>query len=136
MRKIPYISEDMITPIDAGRSIPQIDEANASSEKKPKKTKRQKNDKTKGALEQTVKDTEIRGKLRVSIIINVALVVLVGIMLFIASTTTSPTVLNYENEVINKYEEWENELTQREKTVKEYEEKYGIDKEDTNSDTL
>ncbi len=42
------------------------------------------------------------------------LLVLVVVMLVIASTSGSTTILNYENEIINKYSAWEQELSERE----------------------
>jgi hypothetical protein len=42
-------------------------------------------------------------------------------MFVIAMSSSSPTVLNYENELINKYSTWEQELNEREQAVKEKE---------------
>lgn len=50
------------------------------------------------------------------VIIGVLLTCVIG-MFIIASTTTHPTILNYEEKLINKYEQWEMELEEREKNL-------------------
>lgn len=65
-------------------------------------------------------------ELRLSIIINIFLCIAVAIMLYIATTGNHKNILNYEEQIINQYEHWELELQEREKTVREYEKKYGI----------
>ena len=42
-------------------------------------------------------------------------------MFYVNSTINSPTILNYEEELLNKYSSWEQELTEREAAVKERE---------------
>jgi hypothetical protein len=37
-----------------------------------------------------------------------------------------PTIIDYENKLIDRYEMWENQLTDREQKIQEYEEKYHI----------
>ena len=66
-------------------------------------------------------------KLKTSIIINVILGLMVIAMFFIASTGKNPNILNYENAIINKYAEWEEELRERENRVIQYENEYGIE---------
>ena len=58
---------------------------------------------------------------RLSIGINVALVVLIIAMFYISFTGTNPTILNYENALQNKYSQWEQELIQRESVIREKE---------------
>lgn len=55
------------------------------------------------------------------IIINLGLVVLVILMFFISTTSSNPTVLNYEKALQNRYSEWEKELTEREQIIREKE---------------
>jgi hypothetical protein len=47
-------------------------------------------------------------------------------MFAITSTTNNATVLNYETEIINKYEDWDAQLTERENAVKAREEELGL----------
>lgn len=51
-----------------------------------------------------------------SILLGLAFVLLisVGAMFFINSTIGSPTILNYEQEIINKYAMWEHQLIEKE----------------------
>ena len=46
---------------------------------------------------------------------------LVGVFVIAALSNNNTTILNYENAVIDKYEEWEASLNEREKRLKEWE---------------
>ena len=65
-----------------------------------------------------------------SVLIGGVLAAAMVAMLIIAARGETVTVLNYRNRIINEYESWEEELEQREQAVEEYEEKYGIIRED------
>ena len=56
-----------------------------------------------------------------SAIINIILLIMIIGMFVIASTNASPTVLNYREEIINEYSQWEMELQEREKALEERE---------------
>lgn len=56
-----------------------------------------------------------------SIMLNVVLLLLVAVMFWISTTGANPTVLNYEKNLQNKYAAWEQELQERESTVREKE---------------
>ena len=58
---------------------------------------------------------------KTSICLNVVLVILVGVMFFISTTGSRPTILNYEKALQNKYAAWEQELEQREGELREKE---------------
>ncbi len=66
-----------------------------------------------------------------SIVLNVALVIVVIIMFVIAFTSENDNIINYKNNVTNRYASWEQDLKEREKKVREAEKKLGI--EDTSS---
>ena len=68
-------------------------------------------------------------KLNISIWINVILAIMVIAMFVIASTGSNPNILNYENAIINKYAEWEQELRERENNIIYYENEYGIERQ-------
>lgn len=68
-------------------------------------------------------------KLKTSIIVNVVLALIVVAMFFIATTGKNPNILNYENAIINKYAEWEQELRERENRIVYYENEYGIERQ-------
>lgn len=63
---------------------------------------------------------EVIGK-RISLYMNIILLLLVGVMFWISMTGSNPTVLNYERAVQDKYSQWEQELSQRESTIREKE---------------
>lgn len=100
----------------------QPDEAAEAKEKKPKKAKADAS--TKVIKPQASDSTEIkRLKLinRVLIVLCITLLLCVIGMFYVNSTINSPTILNYEQELLNKYASWEQELTEREAAVKEKE---------------
>ncbi|MCR5033255.1 MAG: hypothetical protein K6A92_10370 [Lachnospiraceae bacterium] len=66
----------------------------------------------------------------VSVLMNVLLVIVVLVMFWIAKTTDHPNIINYENAITNKYATWEQELTEREKAVREKERELHISTEE------
>lgn len=67
--------------------------------------------------------------LPISLVLNVALVCAVLAMFFIALNSKQPNLINYETALVNKYSQWEQELTQREQVVREKERELSIHKE-------
>lgn len=67
--------------------------------------------------------------LPISMVLNVALVCAVLAMFFIALNSKQPNLINYETALVNKYSQWEQELTQREQVVREKERELSIHKE-------
>lgn len=57
----------------------------------------------------------------VSVIMNVVLVLAVAFMFYIAYTSENTNVLNYKRNLVNKYAQWEQELSEREKAIREKE---------------
>ena len=57
----------------------------------------------------------------ISVILNIILVMAVIGMFIIAVTGDNPNILNYEKALTNRYASWEQEISQREKAVKEKE---------------
>lgn len=73
-------------------------------------------------------------KLKWSILINMILALMVIAMFAIAYTGSNPNILNYENALINKYAEWEEELRERENRIVYYENEYGIERQPITSE--
>ena len=71
-------------------------------------------------------ETESSGKLKISLCVNIILVVCVVAMFAMALTSDSPTIMNYQSKLLNRYASWEQELTEREKAVSEKEQELGI----------
>ncbi|MEG0962762.1 MAG: hypothetical protein RR139_08470 [Lachnospiraceae bacterium] len=64
---------------------------------------------------------KIRKHLQIGRMINLFLGILVVGMLIITLTGNRPNILNYETKIIDKYASWDQELTKREKAVKQKE---------------
>ena len=60
-------------------------------------------------------------------IVIVFLAVCILAMLVISGLSDTPSILNYENELQDKYADWESELTERESAVRAKEKELGID---------
>lgn len=65
-------------------------------------------------------------KLTISVICNVVLALLVAGMFYVAMTGSNTNILNYKKAILNEYASWEQELTDREKAVREKEQELGI----------
>ena len=61
---------------------------------------------------------EYQGRFVTSLLINVILVALVAGMVVIAWNSDTPNIVNYRQAVVNEYSEWEQELTEREREVR------------------
>lgn len=62
-----------------------------------------------------------------SIILNIVLLILVGVMFYITITAETDNIINYRKNITNRYAGWEQELSDREKAVREAEKKLGIE---------
>ncbi len=58
---------------------------------------------------------------KTSIIVNIGLLVLVIVMFVMATTGSNPTVINYEKALQDRYAEWEQQLSDRERAIREKE---------------
>ena len=65
--------------------------------------------------------------LTISVILNIGLVILVFAMFVVTLSADQPNILNYERVLTNRYASWEQELTEREKNVREHERELNID---------
>lgn len=61
-----------------------------------------------------------------SLIANVILIIAVIAMFSITLKSDNPNILNYEQAIVNKYASWEQELSEREKVVREKERELNI----------
>ncbi len=55
------------------------------------------------------------------------MVIVIGAMFAIALKSDVPNILNYREAIVNEYSEWEQELTQRERAVREAEQQYDME---------
>lgn len=105
LRTIPYVKREDIRPIP-------VTHRDFEAERRKKA----------GGIAGSLPEKVIQG----SLILNIVLVVCVIVMFLISMTGNSPNILNYENQLINRYEAWEQELSGREEAVREKEKMYGI----------
>lgn len=118
---IPYVNNEEIHPIYVVH--PAVDEAI----KEQKQIQKEKVQEAKSAAQKAVnaaKDTNLSGKLRVSFLLNIILTICVFLMFIISGTSSHPTILNYETVLINRYSAWEQELTEREAVIREWEQNH------------
>lgn len=67
--------------------------------------------------------------LGISIVLNIVLAIAVAAMFYITINSDQPNILNYEKAITNRYASWEQELTEREKAVREKERELNIQTE-------
>jgi len=115
LQSIPFIRKEDIFPIPVQH--PQVEEslrkAKRASAPKPK-------------TQTVVKNADYRRRYRIVRWIAFILAVCVVAMFAITATTNNTTVLNYENQLINKYEAWEERLDQRQEAIEAKEKELGI----------
>lgn len=109
---IPAIRGEGIAPIPVSR------QKKREPEKKSEKAVKA-NPEKKAEIQEKHVDYKKRYKLLLPMCI--ALLVIVAAMFAIEATTNNPNILNYENEIINRYEEWERQLEEKEEELKERE---------------
>ncbi len=68
-----------------------------------------------------------QNKFRMSVVVNFAFAVSIFLMFLIASTSGQTTILNYEKKIQDRYAQWEQELTEREKAIREEEQELELD---------
>lgn len=110
---VPEIQTEHILPIPIERAKRRAEVATQKKEVAPQKK-----------VPQTVKtkNVDYKKKFQTAFILNVAFVICIIFMFLINLTSDSPMILNYESKIIDKYEQWENELEEREQIIKEKEE--------------
>lgn len=62
---------------------------------------------------------EFKGRFITSVCINVLFAAALAVLVYLSFTSDVPTILNYRTAVVNEYSEWEQELTERERAVRE-----------------
>lgn len=107
LRAIPEIPSEYILPIPIEKKRRKPEPKREAAEQKKQK-----------AVAQNV---DYKKKFQISLILNVVFFISILCMFLINLTSNSPTILNYETELINKYEQWEEELEEREQILKERE---------------
>ena len=101
----------------------KTEDTNSSSDEKVSKAKKEKADK-KVVAKVTSDSSEIKRLKainKVLLIFCIALLLCVLGMFYVSTTINSPTILDYEEKLIDKYSSWEQDLTEREEAIREKE---------------
>ncbi len=132
----PVIRRRDIHPIDFSPVIEQakrddeeairIQKVKAKERYKAKEQLRKQRERHKKRDEKNFNDVNYKRKYQNSLLINVALVVVIIGMFLLVRFSDIPTILDYEDKLINRYEEWEQQLEKREQKIEQYEEQYHI----------
>lgn len=110
LQSIPFVDNEEILPIPVQH--PVLEEQLRRRRPEPKKQEK--------VVERYV-NVDYKNRYRVMRGIALALAVCVVAMFVISSTANTPTILNYEQKLINRYAEWEEELNEREERLMERE---------------
>ena len=78
------------------------------------------------SIESRTPKAEFRGQFYTSVVINILLVLALTAMIVLSIRSDVPTIMNYRTAVVNEYSEWEQELQEREKAVREAERSLNI----------
>lgn len=79
------------------------------------------------SIESRKPKVEYKGRFISSVLINVILVFILVAMLVISGRSDLPNIVNYKTAILNEYSEWETQLAEREKAVREAERKLNIE---------
>ena len=72
-------------------------------------------------------NTNKNAAFRLSLVMNIVMIVAIIAMFIITLNSDQPNILNYEKNIQNKYAAWEQELTEREQTIREKERELHIE---------
>ena len=73
-----------------------------------------------------------QSRFQISLLINLILAVMVIAMFVITIKSNNPNILNYESAILDKYAAWEQDLSERERAVREKEYEYHLSDENIN----
>lgn len=116
LRTNPYINDEDILPIEVVH--PSVQE---SLKEEKQKHQMQLQEVKKKAAKKPVTDMELQNRYKLSLLVNLILAISVVCMFVISATSGHPTILNYEEKLVNRYSVWEQELTEREAALREAE---------------
>ena len=121
---IPAISNEEVLAIPI--RYPQTEEEEKKQKKEQKKEEQRKErqrekEKAKNKKEQKKEGKNYKGRCQFFMVTSLILLISVVSMMLLAATSDNVNILNYENKLIDKYSSWEQELEEREQSVKEQE---------------
>ena len=114
--EVPYMKQEEI-PAIAVKGEEKKEQENRQNHRSSKQSKgRQDSRRSK-----TEKHTDYRQRFRVSLYINVIVITIILAMFAITATSGNINIINYENKIIEKYVNWEEELKTKEERLRERE---------------
>lgn len=78
------------------------------------------------SIEARMPRPEYKARFITSVLINVLLAVALTALIVLSLDSDVPTIVNYRTAIVNEYSEWEQELQEREQTVREAERELNI----------
>ncbi len=118
----PSINKVDILPIPIAKQKTSLLSVERPVEKSVEKPVEKTPPKSEKKVEIKERNVNYKTRFRGALVIIVVLVVIVAAMYAITATTNNPTILNYENQIIDKHAAWEQQLDEREKTLRQREE--------------
>ena len=115
LRTNPRTRGEEIADIPIGR------ENAVQKEKEPEQPKKQREGEPEKKVKLIEKHINYKRRYRMFLALSIVLLIIVASMFAITLTSNSPNILNYENEIINKYEDWEHQLEEREEELEKRE---------------
>lgn len=113
--KKKYATEEEMLPIPVARFRPGSADSFRLSE-------------AKRSIEKIKADSaKTKERTKTLFIFNLVLIVVIIVMMYIASTSDNVNIVNYENKIIDRYSQWEQQLTERENHIKEVEKQLQIE---------
>lgn len=128
---IPYIRQEQLLPLPVFK--PQKSRVSPGAQEKTAGPKQLSDEKVEGRTGSEEKQKIVPARMQserdyrkpflISTFFAVVFgVALIGIFIIIVMSTNNVTILNYENQLIDRYEQWEMDLNQRESELREREE--------------
>lgn len=121
LMEVPYFNTENIPPIPVAAPKNTPNQAQGYEEAQKKPPREQVKIRKKVITEKKIKNIDFRPRFRVSFVINILLVLIVAGMFAVTATSKNVNIINYENALIEKYENWESQLTEKEEQLKERE---------------
>lgn len=118
---IPFIKDEDIHRITISERMTEtFEKSRAKKEKEEKKTAVKKYEDEKKLREKKIqaKNTDYKARFAWALLLDfVLLAIVIGMFVVTKLSRNNVTILNYENALIDRYEEWESELDEREQAL-------------------
>lgn len=114
--EVPYMKQEEIPAIPV-KGEDKKEQENRHNHRPSKQSKRRQDSRRRTGE----KHSDYRQRFRVSLYINVIVIAIILAMFAITATSGNINIINYENKIIEKYVNWEEELKEKEENLRERE---------------